>query len=179
MGGEGPKRKINSTKLTFWPIISKGVALQWKSPRHPPCCTYDAMHNLWRPLSKKQFHLIYLFLHLHILEMPGQGWPDSNATISIMGTVFLPLRQKDTKKGKQRKSVQLSETQPTLDLSHSLLLPPTPEEKELDWLLHALPVVSDSCEMSYIWTNPGLTGQMTSPWAIHLTSICYTYTWCF
>lgn len=78
---------------------------------------------------------MYLFLHLHILEMSRQrGLIQMLSTniIGIMGTVLPPLRQKGHKKGKQGKSVQLKETQPTLDLHHSLLLPPTPEEKELD-----------------------------------------------
>lgn len=61
-----------------------------------------------------------------------------------MGAVLPSLRQKGHKKRKQGKSVQLNETQPTLELRHSLLLPPTPEEKELDCLCYALPVVSDS-----------------------------------
>lgn len=127
----GPKRKTNSKKLTFWPIISKWEALQWRAPRHPLCCTYDVMYNLWRPLSKKQSHLIYLFLHLHIVEMSGQGWPDSNAIIVIMGTVCPPLRQKKTKREGSRSLYNWKRHNPLSTLATACAC--HPHQKRKNW----------------------------------------------
>lgn len=156
----------------FWMSDIPGEGSRRCFPRH--------LHVIWSlrmPLPpKKQSPLVYLFLNLHNLEMSRQSQPDSSAVMwlkGIKGVVLPPWRRK-----MQEESIYKSEwnTSPTVDLGsrHS-----PAEEKEPGWRLHALPVLSDNREMSYIWRNPNLSGDATFPLAIHGTALCYAQTWCF
>lgn len=80
------------------------------------------------------------------------------------------LKTKGCKKGK---SIRMNGTQARYRPEPQSAPATHTREKEPGWLLHTLTVISDNCEMSYLWTNPNLTGDVTFPLAIPITTLCY------